>query len=192
MHVILCYGLRITSDRKKLCGKQTYFILNNVSLKDLNGWFQDTHQYFTKASPAGKGDYIEFIADMDLLVAMSTCPQGKYLAMLVRKQKAWSPLADCLSLWKIFSWFETWEMEDRHARSLSLSLRENIEFQQNLQNSLWVHLWPYVNYALLWINTTSNLNYLVTLGGSLPNWISAKCGKHFRTHGEVYLEPYLN
>ncbi|PNF33500.1 hypothetical protein B7P43_G00552 [Cryptotermes secundus] len=52
------------------------------------GFTKDTHQYFTKASPARKGDYIEFIADMDLLVAMSTCPQGKYLAMLVRKPKA--------------------------------------------------------------------------------------------------------
>lgn len=40
------------------------------------GFTKDTHQYFTKASPARKGDYIEFIADMDLLVAMSTCPQG--------------------------------------------------------------------------------------------------------------------
>lgn len=40
------------------------------------GFTKDMHQYFTKASPARKGDYIEFIADMDLLVAMSTCPQG--------------------------------------------------------------------------------------------------------------------
>ncbi|XP_069677824.1 uncharacterized protein [Periplaneta americana] len=40
------------------------------------GFTKDTHQYFVKASPGKKGDYIEFIADMDLLVAMSTCPQG--------------------------------------------------------------------------------------------------------------------
>ncbi|KAJ9597636.1 hypothetical protein L9F63_011505 [Diploptera punctata] len=40
------------------------------------GFSKDTHKYFVKASPAVKGDYIEFIADMDLLVAMSTCPQG--------------------------------------------------------------------------------------------------------------------
>lgn len=38
--------------------------------------FQDTQQYFCKASPARKGDFIEFIADMNLLVALSTCPQG--------------------------------------------------------------------------------------------------------------------
>ncbi|XP_063216213.1 uncharacterized protein LOC134527450 [Bacillus rossius redtenbacheri] len=40
------------------------------------GFTRDTNQYFTKASPAQKGDYIEFIAEMDLLVGMSTCPQG--------------------------------------------------------------------------------------------------------------------
>ncbi|TMW53831.1 hypothetical protein DOY81_001116 [Sarcophaga bullata] len=37
---------------------------------------QDTQQYFCKPSPAQKGDYIEFIADMNLLVALSACPQG--------------------------------------------------------------------------------------------------------------------
>ncbi|KAK7605060.1 hypothetical protein V9T40_006246 [Parthenolecanium corni] len=40
------------------------------------GFTKKTHQYFTKASPAKIGDYIEFIADMDLIVALSTCPQG--------------------------------------------------------------------------------------------------------------------
>ncbi|PSN40172.1 hypothetical protein C0J52_16351 [Blattella germanica] len=40
------------------------------------GFTKDTHKYFAKASPARKGDYIEFIAEMDLLVALSACPQG--------------------------------------------------------------------------------------------------------------------
>ncbi|XP_068084237.1 uncharacterized protein [Anabrus simplex] len=40
------------------------------------GFTKDTHQYFSKASPARKGDYIEFIAEMDLLVALSVCPHG--------------------------------------------------------------------------------------------------------------------
>ncbi|XP_065207510.1 uncharacterized protein LOC135836544 [Planococcus citri] len=40
------------------------------------GFTKDTHQYFTKKSPAKPGDYIEFIADMDLLVAVSACPHG--------------------------------------------------------------------------------------------------------------------
>ncbi|XP_012254270.2 uncharacterized protein C11D3.03c isoform X2 [Athalia rosae] len=40
------------------------------------GFTKNTGQYFCKASPARKGDYIEFIADMDLLVGLSACPQG--------------------------------------------------------------------------------------------------------------------
>ncbi|XP_052869474.1 uncharacterized protein LOC128275118 [Anopheles cruzii] len=40
------------------------------------GFTRDTQQYFCKPSPARKGDFIEFIADMNLLVALSTCPQG--------------------------------------------------------------------------------------------------------------------
>ncbi|CAG2064445.1 unnamed protein product [Timema podura] len=42
----------------------------------LKSIFRTRNQYFAKASPGRKGDYIEFIADMDLLVALATCPQG--------------------------------------------------------------------------------------------------------------------
>ena len=41
-----------------------------------SGFTLDTHEYFIKGTPADKGDYIEFIADMDLIVALSTCPYG--------------------------------------------------------------------------------------------------------------------
>ncbi|XP_076322413.1 uncharacterized protein LOC143231701 isoform X3 [Tachypleus tridentatus] len=41
-----------------------------------SGWTKDTVQYFVKGTPANKGDYIEFIAEIDLLVALSVCPQG--------------------------------------------------------------------------------------------------------------------
>ena len=40
------------------------------------GFTKDTHQYFTKPSPVDVGDYIEFLAEIDLLVSASTCPQG--------------------------------------------------------------------------------------------------------------------
>lgn len=40
------------------------------------GFTRDTHQYFMKASPVRPGDYIEFLADIDLLCALSTCPGG--------------------------------------------------------------------------------------------------------------------
>jgi len=40
------------------------------------GFTKDKHQYFTKPSPVQVGDYIEFLAETDLRVAASTCPQG--------------------------------------------------------------------------------------------------------------------
>ena len=40
------------------------------------GFTADTHQYFTKPSPVAPGDYLEFLAETDLLVSASTCPQG--------------------------------------------------------------------------------------------------------------------
>ena len=40
------------------------------------GFTKDTHQYFTKPSPVQVGDYLEFLAEIDLRVAASTCPQG--------------------------------------------------------------------------------------------------------------------
>ena len=40
------------------------------------GFTLDTHQYFMKASPVRPGDYIEFIAEIDLLGALSSCPGG--------------------------------------------------------------------------------------------------------------------
>ena len=40
------------------------------------GFTRSTNQYFTKPSPVQVGDYIEFLAEMDVLVSASTCPQG--------------------------------------------------------------------------------------------------------------------
>lgn len=40
------------------------------------GFMKGTGQYFAKPSPAIKGDFLEFFAHVDLLVAASTCPQG--------------------------------------------------------------------------------------------------------------------
>ena len=44
--------------------------------QQLHSFTKDTHQYFTKPSPVDVGDYIEFLAEIDLLVSASTCPQG--------------------------------------------------------------------------------------------------------------------
>ncbi len=40
------------------------------------GFTRDTHQYFMKASPVRAGDYLEFVAEIDLLGALSACPGG--------------------------------------------------------------------------------------------------------------------
>ena len=40
------------------------------------GFTLDTHQYFMKASPVRKGDFLEFFAEIDLLGGLSACPGG--------------------------------------------------------------------------------------------------------------------
>ncbi len=40
------------------------------------GFTLDTHEYFMKASPVRPGDYIEFLAETDLLGGLSACPGG--------------------------------------------------------------------------------------------------------------------
>ncbi len=40
------------------------------------GFTHDTHQYFMKASPVRPGDYIEFLAEIDLIAGLSACPGG--------------------------------------------------------------------------------------------------------------------
>ena len=40
------------------------------------GFTADTHQYFMKASPVRPGDFIEFLAEIDLTGVLSACPGG--------------------------------------------------------------------------------------------------------------------
>lgn len=40
------------------------------------GFTRDTGQYFMKASPVRPGDYLEMLAEIDLLAVMSACPGG--------------------------------------------------------------------------------------------------------------------
>ena len=40
------------------------------------GFSLDTREYFIKANPVRPGDYLEFLAEIDLLAALSTCPGG--------------------------------------------------------------------------------------------------------------------
>ncbi|KII88150.1 hypothetical protein PLICRDRAFT_111179 [Plicaturopsis crispa FD-325 SS-3] len=47
-------------------------VLNVFQCTGLN----DNDQYYMKTCPAKKGDYLEFIAETDILCALSTCPGG--------------------------------------------------------------------------------------------------------------------
>lgn len=57
------------------------FHLTEFDVHDVLNVFQCTglnanDEYFMKTCPAQRGDYFEFFAEMDLLVALSTCPGG--------------------------------------------------------------------------------------------------------------------
>ncbi|MFN4154860.1 MAG: urea carboxylase-associated family protein [Paracoccaceae bacterium] len=56
------------------------------------GFTRDTGQYFMKASPVRPGDFIEFLAGMDLLGALSACPGGDCSTLHSSDQAACFPL----------------------------------------------------------------------------------------------------
>ncbi len=72
------------------------------------GFTQDTHQYFMKASPVRKGDYIEFFAEIELLGGLSACPGGDCSTSHSSEEATCHPLlveiykpqADALGDWK--------------------------------------------------------------------------------------------
>lgn len=65
-------------------------VLNIFQCTGLN----DDDQYFMKACPADKGDYLEFFAEIDLLCAMSCCPGGD-LSVDLWGENAQDPLQTC-------------------------------------------------------------------------------------------------
>ncbi|MGI9369597.1 MAG: urea carboxylase-associated family protein [Ruegeria sp.] len=56
------------------------------------GFTRDTGQYFMKASPVRPGDYLEFLAEVDLLVGLSACPGGDCSAEHSSDEAACHPL----------------------------------------------------------------------------------------------------
>ncbi|MDA8371672.1 MAG: DUF1989 domain-containing protein [Nocardiopsaceae bacterium] len=68
-------------------------VLNVFQCTGLN----DEDQYFMKASPARPGDHIEFFAEIDLLMALSTCPGGD-LSVDLWGPDAGDPLEVCRPL----------------------------------------------------------------------------------------------
>ena len=52
------------------------FVHDVMNVFMCTGFTLDTGQYFMKASPVRPGDYIEFLAEIDLLGGLSACPGG--------------------------------------------------------------------------------------------------------------------
>ena len=65
-------------------------VLNIFQCTGLN----EDDQYFMKACPAQKGDYLEFFAEIDLLCALSCCPGGD-LSVDLWGPEAKDPLTTC-------------------------------------------------------------------------------------------------
>ena len=73
--------------------------LDESDVHDVLNIFQVTglttdDRYFVKPSPARQGDYFEFFAEIDLLCAISTCPQGD-LSVQAWGQDADDPIDTC-------------------------------------------------------------------------------------------------
>lgn len=72
------------------------------------GFMPDTKQYFMKASPVRPGDFLEFFAEIDLLVGLSACPGGDCgtahssdtAACYPLKIEIYAPEKDALKGWK--------------------------------------------------------------------------------------------
>ncbi len=58
----------------------------------LTGFSRDSGQYFMKASPVRPGDYLEFLAEIDLLGALSACPGGDCAASHSSDEATCAPL----------------------------------------------------------------------------------------------------
>ncbi|WP_409523075.1 urea carboxylase-associated family protein [Nitrincola sp. MINF-07-Sa-05] len=73
--------------------RDVHDVLNVFQCTGLN----EQDQYFMKACPAQKGDYLEFFAEIDLLCALSTCPGGD-LSVPLWGPEARDPLEVCRPL----------------------------------------------------------------------------------------------
>jgi uncharacterized protein YcgI (DUF1989 family) len=76
--------------------------LNESDVHDVLNIFQVTgldadNRYFMKASPAKRGDFFEFFAEIDLLCAVSTCPGGD-LSVPLWGPEAGDPLPTCKTI----------------------------------------------------------------------------------------------
>jgi uncharacterized protein YcgI (DUF1989 family) len=66
----------LATERNLLLEEAEFHINDVMNIFMCSGYTRDTHLYFMKASPVRPGDFIEFVAEIDLLVALSACPGG--------------------------------------------------------------------------------------------------------------------
>jgi len=66
----------LAAERNMPLADAEQYVHDVVNVFMCTGFTRDTHQYFMKASPVRPGDFIEFFAEIDLLVALSACPGG--------------------------------------------------------------------------------------------------------------------
>lgn len=71
-------------------------IHDNLNMFQVTGLTRDG-RYFAKPSPAKKGDYFEFVAEIDLLCAISACPHGD-LSVPMWGANAGDPATTCRPL----------------------------------------------------------------------------------------------
>ena len=76
--------------------------LSEADIHDVLNIFQVTgltedDRYFVKPSPAKKGDFFEFFAEIDLLCAISTCPHGD-LSVAAWGPETADPISTCRPL----------------------------------------------------------------------------------------------
>jgi uncharacterized protein len=68
-----------------------------LNIFQVTGLTRDTDRYFMKPSPAVKGDFFEFFAEIDMLCAISTCPGGD-LSIPLWEPGASDPVSVCRPL----------------------------------------------------------------------------------------------
>ncbi len=68
---------RALAERMKLSWREAEAHVHDVlNVFMCTGFERVSHRYFMKASPARPGDFIEFLAEIDLIGALSACPGG--------------------------------------------------------------------------------------------------------------------
>jgi uncharacterized protein YcgI (DUF1989 family) len=68
-----------------------------LNIFQVTGLTEDSDRYFMKPSPARRGDFFEFFAEIDLLCAISTCPGGD-LSIPLWGPNAADPVSVCRPL----------------------------------------------------------------------------------------------